>query len=94
MSTVFCDGLKELTILNGVARLEFHRLHAIGPAGPNRDVQPVTELTIALPAQGLAQVLALLDQVRDKFASEGSSKPAEATTQHPSPTLGRSPNFQ
>lgn len=94
MNTVFCDGLKELTILNGVARLEFHRLQAIGPSGPNRDVQPVTELTIALPAQGLVQVLALLDQVRDKFSGEGLPTPPETATQQMSPAPGRSPNFQ
>ena len=25
MTTHFCDGIKEVTIFNGVARLEFHR---------------------------------------------------------------------
>jgi len=37
MTTYFCDGLKEVTIVNGVARLEFHRLQAGGTLGPNRD---------------------------------------------------------
>ena len=26
MTTYFCDGLKEVTVVNGVVRLEFHRL--------------------------------------------------------------------
>lgn len=93
MSTVFCDGLKEVTILNGVARLEFYRLHAIGPTGPNRDMQPVPELSLALPAKGLVQLLALLDQMRDKMIKEGSLNPTEPT--RPDPSIpNRSLNFQ
>ena len=34
MSTYFCDGIKEVTLLNGVARLEFFRLQPAGPPGP------------------------------------------------------------
>jgi len=93
MDAVFCDGLKDLTILNGVARLEFHRLRAIGPGGPNRDVEPVTELTLALPINGLVQVLALLEQARDKMIKERTRKPTE-TDQPGPPTLSGSPNFQ
>jgi hypothetical protein len=33
MTTYFCDGLKEVTVVNGVVRLEFHRLEAC-PALP------------------------------------------------------------
>lgn len=93
MSTVFCDGLKEVTILNGVARLEFYRLQAIGPAGPNRDMQPIPELSLALPAQGLVQLLALLDQMRDKMIKAGSLNPTETTP--PAPSIPDRPlNFQ
>jgi hypothetical protein len=93
MTTYFCDGLKEVTILNGVARLEFHRLQPTGPASPNRDVQPVTEMVVALPAQGFLQALTVLEQVRDKLMKEGILKPTDAAPQVPPPPPGRSPNF-
>ena len=92
MTTYFCDGLKEVTILNGVARLEFHRLQPTGPAGPNRDVEPVTEMIVALPAQGFLQALTLLEQVRDKLIKDGILKPTE-TAQPIATPPGRSPNF-
>jgi hypothetical protein len=76
MTTYFCDGLKEVTIVNGVARLEFHRLQAGGPTGLNRDVQAVTEFFIALPAQGLLQALAVLEQVRERLIKDGVLQPA------------------
>ncbi len=76
MTTYFCDGLKEVTIFNGVARLEFHRLQAASPGGPNRDLQAVTELFIALPAQGLLQALSVLEQVRERLIKDGVLQPA------------------
>ena len=72
----FCDGLKEVTLLNGVARLEFHRLQTANPAGPNRELQPVSELFVALPAQGLLQALGVLEQVRDRLIKDGVLRPA------------------
>jgi hypothetical protein len=32
MTTYFCDGLKEVTVANGVVRIEFHRLEAVRAA--------------------------------------------------------------
>jgi hypothetical protein len=95
MTAYFCDGIKEVTILNGVARLEFHRLEPVNPAGPNRDVQPVTELIVALPAQGFLQALTVLERVRDQLVKEGVLKqtpPETAQAQAPRPP-DRSPNF-
>jgi hypothetical protein len=71
MSTYFCDGIKEVTLLNGVARLEFYRLQKTDPAGNNPDMQPVTELTIGLPVQGFLQALSVLERIRDQLAREG-----------------------
>ena len=51
MATYFCDGIKEVTLMNGEARLEFFRLQPMGPPSPNREVQGVTELIVALPAK-------------------------------------------
>jgi hypothetical protein len=91
MTTHFCDGIKEVTIFNGVARLEFHRLQSTGGGGPNRDVQPTVELIVALPTQGFLQALTVLEQVRDQMIKEGVLKPAEAAPPPPPPT--KSPNF-
>jgi hypothetical protein len=56
MTTYFCDGLREVTVVNGVVRLEFHRLEAV-QRGQNRELQPVVEFTVALPVQGFLQAL-------------------------------------
>ncbi|HVC57445.1 MAG TPA: hypothetical protein VND95_15930 [Stellaceae bacterium] len=94
MTTYFCDGIKEVTILNGVARLEFHRLQAPGTAGPNRDLQAVTELFIALPAQGLLQALAILEQVRERLIKDGLLQPAATEPAGGlQPVPATSPNF-
>jgi hypothetical protein len=92
MATFFCDGLKEITILNGVARLEFHRMQASEAGQPNRDVRPITELVLALPAQGFVQAVAMLDRVRDELVKQGVVKPPPAENAPPRPA-GRSPNF-
>ena len=92
MTTYFCDGIKEVTILNGVARLEFHRLQSTGGA-PNRDVQPVTELILALPTQGFLQALTVLEQVRDQMIKEGVLKPVSAENQPQPAPPSKSPNF-
>jgi hypothetical protein len=92
VTTFFCDGIKEVTILNGVARLEFHRLQTGGTAS-NRDVQAVSEMIIALPTQGFLQALSVLEGVRDQLVREGVLKPnAEGAAPGPT-TPSRSPNF-
>ncbi len=62
MTTYFCDGLKEVTVANGVVRLEFHRLEAV-QRWQNRELQPIAEFTIALPMQGFMQALGVLTQL-------------------------------
>jgi len=71
MTTYFSDGIKEVTLLNGVARLEFFRLQRSEPGGSERDVQPVSELIVAMPAQGFLQALSVLERIRDQLAREG-----------------------
>jgi hypothetical protein len=95
MPTYFCDSLKDVAILNGVARLEFQRLEA-APGGDSREVRMVSEFTVAIPIQGLAQTLSLLDGVRDRLVRGGVLKTgaAEAVeTVRPPPPAARSPNF-
>lgn len=92
MATHFCDGLKEITILNGVVRLEFHRLQATGAPGPNREVQPITELVVALPAQGFVPAIAMMERVRDELIKQGAVRPQPSGEDRP-PRTDRSPNF-
>ena len=68
MTTYFCDGLKEVSVVNGVVRLEFHRLEAVQRGG-NRELQPIAEFTIALPLQGYMQALGVLENVRHDISS-------------------------
>jgi hypothetical protein len=94
MTTYLCDGLREVTVVNGVVRLEFHRLEAV-QRGQNRELQPVVEFTVALPVQGFLQALGVLENVRARFAEQGLLTPAgtpEAGAPPP-PTPTRSPNF-
>lgn len=72
MTTFFCDGLKELTLLNGVARLEFYRMAKTDPAAPDSSFEPTAELIVALPVQGFLQALSQLELIRDRLAREGS----------------------
>ena len=74
MTTYFCDGLHEVTVVNGVVRLEFHRLEAV-QRGENRELQPVVEFTVALPVQGFMQALGVLENVRARFAEQGLIPP-------------------
>ena len=98
MPTYFCDSLKDVSIFNGVVRLEFQRIEAAA-AGDNRELRMVSELTVAIPIQGLAQTLSLLDTVRERLVREGIFKPAAGaapTAAEPTGTAAaadRSPNF-
>ena len=89
MVTYFCDGLREVTIVNGVARLEFHRLEPVEHGQP-REMRATPEFSVALPVQGFAQALGVLERVRDQLIREGVMKPAEAEAPK---TPERSPNF-
>jgi hypothetical protein len=94
MTTYFCDGLKEVSVVNGVVRLEFHRLEAVQRGG-NRELQPTAEFTIALPLQGFMQALGVIENVRTRFAEQGLLTPAgtpEGGTPPPVPPA-KSPNF-
>jgi hypothetical protein len=90
MPTFFCDGVKGVSILNGIARIEFHRLQTVERGG-NREAQMISELILALPAQGLLQALGVLERVRDELIKEGMLKPSDATP--PAPKQVKSPNF-
>ena len=70
MTAWFCDGLKEVTLLNGVARLEFYRLEKAAAGAPDGGFEPQADLVVALPVQGFLQALAQLEAIRDRLARE------------------------
>ena len=93
MSTHFCDGLKDVTVVNGVARLEFHRLEVVERGG-NRELQPIAEFIVALPLQGFVHALGVLENVRERFVAQGLITPASSQKGGgPPPPPAKSPNF-
>ena len=92
MATYFCDGLKEVTILNGVARLEFQRFETVEQDG-NRELRPTTELVVALPIPGLVSTIAMLEKVRERLIGQGGIGPNGTAVPSPAPEPARSPNF-
>ena len=92
MTTYFCDGLREVTVANGVVRLEFHRLEAVQRGG-NRELQPIAELTLAMPLQGFMQALGILESVRTRFIEQGLIAPAGSAEGGGAPPPVKSPNF-
>ncbi len=97
MPTYFCDRLKEVSVVNGVARLEFERLEA-APAGGGREVQAVPELTLAIPLQGIVHAMGVLDALRERLLRDGvlqRTAPAAPAGNGapPDPPPDRSPNF-
>ena len=94
MTTYFCDGLREVTVVNGVVRLEFHRLEAV-QRGQNRELQPVVEFTVALPVKGFLQALGVLESVRQRFVEQGVIPPPGSPEggAPPPPPPAKSPNF-
>jgi hypothetical protein len=92
MTTYFCDGVKEVTIVNGVVRLEFHRLEAVQRGG-NRELQPVSDFTIALPLQGFMQAIGILENVRARFTEQGLIAAPSSPEGTPPATPAKSPNF-
>jgi len=93
MTTYFCDGLKEVTVVNGVVRLEFHRLETV-ERGQNRELRPVVEFIVALPLQGFVHAVVALENLRDRFAAQGVINPAGASEGGLSPPPpAKSPNF-
>ncbi|MBP2434252.1 hypothetical protein [Bradyrhizobium elkanii] len=90
MPTYFCDALKDVTILHGVARLEFQRVDLV-ERGANTELRPVTEFTIALPVQGLLNAIGTLNSVHERLVAQGGMK--TASEEAPPPRPAKSPNF-
>lgn len=92
MATYFCDGLREVIIVNGVARLYFQRIEP-GERGAGREMRAVPDLAVAMPVQGLVQALATLEKLREQMVREGVLRPAGQTASEIPPPPAKSPNF-
>jgi hypothetical protein len=93
LTTYFCDGLKDVTVVNGVARLEFHRLEVVERGG-NRELRPVGEFTVALPLPGFVHAMGVLENVRERFVAQGLITPAGSKKGDGGPPAPeKSPNF-
>jgi len=93
VTTYFCDGLKDVTIVNGVARLEFHRLEVV-ERGANRELRPVGEFIVALPVQGFVHAMGMLENLRERFVAQGLITPASSDKGGGTPPPpAKSPNF-
>lgn len=88
MTSYFCDGLKDVTIINGAARLEFHRLSP----GANGDFEVHSELLVALPTHGLIQLLDVLDEVRERLKKDRALEDPQSIAE-PQDEVQTSPNF-
>ena len=89
MTPYFCDGLKDVTIINGAARLEFHRLLPTA----NGELEAASEVLVALPTQGLIQMLGVLDEVRARLIKDRVIENEPKTTANPQNESKTSPNF-
>ena len=76
MSAFYCDGLQEVTVGNGVARLEFYRL-AAQRSGAAQQTQRLAEMTLALPVPALTEMLMMLQRAHDQLIKDGILKAAE-----------------
>ncbi len=87
MPTYFCDSLKDVSIANGVARLEFQRSQA-APGEESRASHGVG-IRFMIPTQGLAQTMTLLDGVRERLVRDGVLKAGPAAAGRGAPGAAR-----
>lgn len=89
-SRQFVDGVLDVVVLGGVARIDFFELFPEAEAGKKSDrpsLRREKSLTVALPVEGFVRALAVLDKVRDQITSGGGQGGA--------PESGaKSPNFK
>jgi len=69
MHDLFVDRLGNVTIGNGVARLDFLRLESIDNDKQQVTMNPSTRLVI--PLDGLMQAIQMLEKARDQIVKQG-----------------------
>lgn len=78
--SLFVDGISEITVTNGVVRIEFFTLSVDrSPAtkpGESPRMQVGHRMSVAMPLQGFATSLASIDQFKQKLIDSGTMKKA------------------
>lgn len=78
--SLFVDGISEITVTNGVVRIEFFTLsidrNAPAKPGEAPRMQVGHSMTVAMPLQGFATSLTSIDQVKQKLIDSGAMKKA------------------
>ena len=93
MTTYFCDGIKQVTLINGVARVEFFRLQNANASRVEPPAEAGVELTLAVPAPGLIQMISALERLRDQLVEKGILQPTGNGASQASTEPEFSPNF-
>ena len=76
MQDLFVDRLNNVTIGNGVARLDFLRLEAVDSEKKEIVYKPSARLVI--PVDGLMQAIQMLDQLRDQITKQAKDAQSAA----------------
>jgi len=74
MKDFFVDRLGNISITNGVARLDFQRVAAIDTEKKSMTMEP--SIRLVLPLESLMQAIQMLDQMRDQITKD-LQKPAK-----------------
>ena len=96
MAIEFVDGLADVMITGGVARLDFFSLRPTGAkmerGQEGNALAPTPALTLAIPIEGLANAAKILDDVRKRLLQEGIIQ--ERQQEAGGEPANRSPNFK
>jgi hypothetical protein len=76
MSDLFVDRLGNITVSDGVARLDFLRLSGLD--AERKQAQMAPSVRLAIPLAGLLQAVAMLDKVRDELLRQAQAGSATA----------------
>jgi hypothetical protein len=78
--SLFVDGISEITVSNGVVRIEFFTLsverNAAAKPGESPRMQVGHRMNVAMPLQGFATSLRSIDQFKQKLIDSGAMKKA------------------
>ena len=91
MSRRFVDGVMDVVVLGGVARIEFFELKpkpgTQRAGGEQPDLVPEQTLSLAMPVEAFLRAVATLEKVRDEMSES-------ARNSGPNRPRGGSPNFK
>jgi len=78
--SLFVDGISEITVTNGVVRIEFFTLSIDRSAPPKPGEPPRMQVghstTVAMPLQGFVASLTSIDHLKQKLIDSGAMKKA------------------